>query len=299
MMKKENNHRNTLRENGIGWAFIAPSLIIFLSFIAFPFLFSLYLSLTEWNFLSGFKGIKWVGLGNFMRLGKDIHFKYGFKNIFIYAVATVPISIFLALVIAYLVTEYARGKRIFRLVFMVPYISNTVALSAVFSLLFRDTGTVNALLGSFGIAPIKWFANPSYNKFPIVLLVIWTSIGFNSIIYSAALQNVPISLYEAATIDGANRTQKFFRITLPMVSSTTFYLLIVRLITSFKIFASISIMTNKVKALYNTSMVMEIYVSAFENYKFGYASAEAVVLFVIIMIVTLINFVGQKRWVHY
>lgn len=294
-------HRNRLQrqENLVGYTFILPSLLVFLTMIAFPFLFSLFLSLTKWNFLSGFQGIRWVGLDNFAKLVKDTRFLYAVKNTFLYALATVPVSILLALVLAYLINEWVWGKKVFRLAFMIPYISNTVALAAVFQYLFRDIGPINAFLATLGIAPPQWFADPAINKIPIILLVIWTSVGFNIIIYSAALQNVPRDYYEAARIDGASGLQCFLHITLPAVSPTTFYLLIVRLITSFKIFTSINIMTFNTNATANTSMVMEIYTNAFENYNFGYASAEAVVLFVMIMAITLFNFWGQKRWVHY
>lgn len=130
-------------------------------------------------------------------------------------------------------------------------------------------------------------------------MVIWTAVGYELVIYMSALQSVPASLYEAADIDRATGMQKFFYITLPMVSPTTFYLVIVRMIAVFKIFSSVNIMTMGSPSYANTSMVVEIYGNAFGSYKFGYAAAQSMVLFVLILVITLLNFWGQKKWVHY
>lgn len=289
------------REDLVGYAFIGPALLAFLILVAFPFFFSIFLAFTEWNFLSGFGGIKFVGFDNFIKLMSDRKFLNAIVNTAFYAITTVPTSIIISLVLAYLLNGKVYAKKALRLCFFVPYISSVVALSAVFKFLFREDGIVNnALLNLHIISePMKWMTNASLSRYPIVLLLIWTAIGYEMIIYMAALQNVPTSLYEAAEIDGASGFMRFWRITFPMISPTTFYLVIVRLIAAFKVFSAVNIMTMGTAANANTSMVTEIYSKAFSNYKFGYASAQALVLFFIILAITLFNFWSQKKWVHY
>lgn len=289
------------RENLIGYAFVTPALLAFLILIAFPFFFSLFLSLTEWNFLSGLQGLKFVGLNNFKNLTSDRRFIKAFFNTFTYAIATVPVSILIALGLAYLLNGKVFGKKFLRLCFFIPYISSVVALAAVFKFMFREDGIINNVLMKTGLVtePVKWLTNAQLNKIPIVLLLIWTAIGYELIIYIAALQNVPRELIEAATLDGANSFQQFLHITFPLISPTTFYLVIVRTISALKVFSAIDVMTLGSNAIDNTSMVVQIYGEAFSGYKFGYASAEAVVLFAVILLITLVQFWGQKKWVHY
>ena len=262
---------------------------------------SLLLSFTKWNFLSGIQNIQIVGIQNFVNLFKDRYFVQAIKNTVIYTVTTVPISLLLALAIAYLLNGKTYIKKSLRLCFFIPYISSAVALAAVFKAVLRDDGVVNQILHYvFQVSDLpKWFADSSLNKIPIILLVIWTAIGYELIIYMAALQNIPASLYEASEIDGASGFAKFIHITFPMISPTTFFLVIVRMIATFKIFTSVNVMTLGAPTKANTSMVMRIYQEAFSNYKFGFASAEALFLFFIILTVTLIQFAGQKKWVHY
>lgn len=306
-MSKIGRNRNQIKENLTGYAFVSPALIAYLLLIAFPFFLTLILSFTEFNFLKvrslaklG-KYIDFIGLDNFRDILSDRRFLQSIKNTFIYAFTTVPASIVLGLVLAYVLNGKVYMKKLLRLAFFVPYISSIVALGAVFKFLFREDGLVNTFLSRIGwiTEPIKWTVDPRVTKVPIILLVIWTSLGYVLIIYMAALQNVPRSLYEAATIDGASSFQQFLKITLPMVSPTTFYLLTVRLIAIFKIFGSVNVFTMGSSITSNTSIVQEIYSTAFSSYQHGYASAQSVVLLLIILFFTAINFAGQKKWVHY
>lgn len=306
-MKKVGRNRNQLKENLAGYAFVSPALITYILLIAFPFFLTLILSFTEFNFLKvrnlaklG-KYIEFVGFDNFKEAFADRRFMAGISNTFVYAFTTVPASIILGIVLAYVLNGKVFLKKVLRLAFFVPYISSIVALGAVFKFLFREDGLVNNFLSSMGwiTEPLKWTVEPSLSKIPIILLVIWTSLGYVLIIYMAALQNVPRTLYEAATIDGASGFQQFMKITVPMVSPTTFYLVIVRLIAIFKIFGSVNVFTMGSSITSNTSIVQEIYSTAFSSYQHGYASAQSVILLGIILFFTAINFVGQKKWVHY
>jgi len=291
---------NKRKDTLTGWLFIAPMLIAFLIFVAFPFFASLGLSFTKWNFIGGWKKLKWIGLENFEDLLGDGRFLQAINNTFVYAAATVPTSIIAALGLAYLLNNKVYFKKTLRMAFFIPYISNTVALAAVFKFLFNREGIINRGLNALiGMEPLNWMTTPSVNKIPVILLVVWTAIGYELVIYMAALQNVPKNLYEAADIDGATGWSKFWKITFPMISPTTFYLCIVRFIAVFKIFSSVNIMTLGTSQASNTSIVQQIYTSAFSKYQFGYASAQAMVLFVMILIITRIQFFTQKKWVHY
>lgn len=263
---------NKRKENLTGWLFIMPMLVAFLIFIAFPFFTSIGLSFTEWNFIGGWERLKWVGMDNFVRLTKDFRFVQAIKNTLVYAAATVPTSILLALGLANLLNHQVYLKKTLRMAFFIPYISNTVALAAVFKFLFNTEGIINRALNSMlGVKAIDWITNPSANKVPIILLVIWTALGYELVIYMAALQNVPRNLYEAADMDGASGWTKFWKITFPMISPTTFYLCIVRFISVFKLFSAVNIITMGTTQASNTSIVQRIYDSAFSKYEFGYA----------------------------
>lgn len=305
MMKNVRDKRR--KENLAGYAFIAPALTCYLLLVAFPFCLTLVLSFTEFNFLRvrdlsqlG-SSIQWIGLENFVEAFRDRRFMSSISNTFVYALTTVPASILLGIALAYILNGKVFCKKALRLIFFIPYISSVVAVGAVFKFLFREDGLINNFLQTVGLVaePVKWTVDARFTKIPIILLVIWTSLGYVLIIYMAALQNVPRSLYEAATIDGATSLQQFKSITLPLVSPTTFYLVIVRLIAVFKIFGSVNVFTMGSSITSNTSMVQEIYTTAFSNYQHGYASAQSVVLLLIIVFFTALNFAGQKKWVHY
>ena len=279
-------------ENRAGWLFIAPAMFIFLALIALPIVMSILLSFTDWNFLSGLEGIEWVGLKNFVRIfTRDRKFKMALVNTLLYAATVTPISILMALLFAYMINDKTHFRKFNRLCFFIPYISSMVALAAVFRFLFRSDGPINLLLTRLGVEEVpKWLTDTSLCRIPVICVMIYAGIGFSLIVYMAALQSVPKELYEAATVDGAASFRKFWSITIPMLSPTTFYLCIVRLIAAFKAFSAVNIMGVSSSA---PSLVTEIYTNAFNSYKFGYASAEAWVLVAVILVVTVIQFWGQ------
>ena len=306
MFAKKQNRLQT-KENIAGYAFVAPALICFILFMAFPFFLTLILSFFDFNFLKVkklehlAKYMKFIGFENFTDLLKDRRFMQSIINTVVYTISTVPASIIIGLALAYVMHDNIHCKKLLRLAFFIPYISSVVALGAVFKFLFREDGLVNNFLMALNLAsePIQWSVDPAVSKIPIILLVIWSSLGYVLIIYMAAIENVPRTLYEAATIDGADTFTQFMKITVPLISPTTFYLIIVRMIAVFKIFSSVNVFTMGSSITSNTSIVQEIYSSAFTSYEHGYASAQSVVLLIIILIITGINFWGQKKWVHY
>lgn len=280
--------------------FLMPALLIFVVLVLGPVLFSTYIAFTNWKFTTGLKGIKWTGISNFQKLGSDKNFIFALKNTFIYTITCVPLTIFISLFLAYQLNGRVYGSKLWRTMVFVPYISNMVALALLFRCLFRSNGIINSfLINTLGYKEgLQWLSSNSLNKIPVILLSTWSSIGYSMIVYIAALQDIPESLYEAASIDGATSKKCFWHITLPLVSPTTFYLMIIRMIAVFKIFTSVNVLTGDNVARGNISLVVKIYQDAFGNYKFGYASAEAWVLFVIIFAFTLIQFWGKKKWVH-
>lgn len=287
------------RENRAGWLFMLPAMILFITLVIIPVIMSFFLSFTSWNFLSGFSGIKFVGMSNYIKLlTNDRKFHVALVNTFVYAITTVPISIVLALIFAYMINDKVYLKKFNRMCLFIPYISSAVALSAVFRFLFRSDGPVNSILiHVFHVSQVpEWLTSTSLCKIPIICVMIYSGIGYSVIVYLAALQNVPSELYDAAAVDGAGSIKTFWKITLPMVSPTTFYLCIVRLIASFKVFTAINVMGMSDTA---PSIVIKIYQSAFQSYKFGIASAEAWILVFIILIITGIQFLAQKKWVVY
>lgn len=288
---------NKRKEALAGWVFLSPALIVFFALVFFPVVASILLAFTKWNFLSGLEGIKWIGVDNFVKLFKrDRDFKKAFINTFVYAGVTVPISIIFALIAAYMLNTKVYLKKFIRMCFFIPYISSMVALAAVFKYLFTTNGPVNQVINALGGESIKFLTSSEFCRIPIIVVVVYAGIGFSLIVYMAALQNVPSELYEASKIDGAGELASFFKITLPLISPTTFYLLVVRMIAAFKIFAAPNIIGY---AGNSSGLVNIVYEEAFRHYNFGYASAAAWVLVGIILVVTLVQMWGQKKWVHY
>jgi multiple sugar transport system permease protein len=292
--------RNALRrrETITGYLFLTPTLIGFALFMAFPFVASLILSFSKWNMISGLQGIEFVGLENFCKMFVSRNFGTAIKNNLLISATTVPVTLLISLGIAYLLNEVVFLKKTIRVMYFLPYICNIVATSIIWKLLFRTDGPINNILISLGVSEVpRWLASTQYALYPILALTVWMGIGYDMIIYMAALQNIPVDLYEAGELDGAVGVKRFIYITIPMLSPTTYFLVVTRMIMSFQIFSSINIITQG--ALKTTVLVYEIYKEAFISYKFGYGSAIAWVLFLIILAITLIQMWTEKKWVTY
>ncbi len=294
---KRGINMNRRNENRVAYLFLTPSLIGFIVLLLLPLIFSLFLSFTDWDLLSGFKGIHFVGVKNFIDVWSDEWFINSFKNNFYFSLVVVPVTMVIALVLAYILNDKVYGKGTIRLFFFIPYISSLIAVSVVFIALYHPTlGPINQFLRSLGIKnPPKWLGDPKSALEGIMMLVIWKGLGYDLIIYLAGLQNIPKHLYEAAMIDGASSFRKFIHITLPSLAPTTFFLFVTRIIHSFQVFGPINVMTQGGPSQSTTVLVYYIYKSAFSFYKMGYASAMSWILFIVIFAITLVQWQGQKK----
>lgn len=288
------------RENLAGYAFIGPMFIGTSILVLFPILSSFVLSFTDWNFVSGYQNAKFVGLENFSKLLTNTLFLKGLVNNVLLILA-VPITLVLSLGLAVIINKYVYMKDLFKVIYFMPFISSIVAVAVVFQVLFHPTkGPINQLLLTLGVEnPPGWIADVTFALPSVMLIMVWTGIGFNLIIYLAGLQNIPKELYEAAQMDGATAWSQFLKITIPLVSPTTFLLFVTGVISSFKVFDLIIVLTNGGPANSTITPVVYLYQQAFIELKTGYASAISLVMFVIILIITYIQFIGQKKWVNY
>lgn len=288
-------------ENGWGLLFILPSLVGFAIFYVFPLLFSLFLSFCKWDFASGFSTIEMIGMNNYRDLLTDVWFTDSFKNSIIFTVAAVGIGTALALIIAELVHKKVYFSKTFKTIMFLPYISSAVAVAIVWMVLLQPSfGPVNGFLQSIGIQnPPRWLGDLKWALPTITGIFIWQQLGYKVMVFVAGLSGISKELYEAAEIDGANGLQKFFNVTVPMISPTTFFLVIMGIISSFKVFDQINILTQGGPGTATTVLSYYIYRAAFQFYQMGYACAAAWVMFVLIFMITIIQWRGQKKWVSY
>lgn len=292
--------KNNVIETITGYMFIAPLAIGLLVLTLIPIILSLIISFTSWSLVQGVKGIKFIGMKNFVVLFHDPVFLKSLSNNFIF-ILVVPTTMALALLLAIIINKNVYWKDLFKVVYFMPYISSIVAVAIVCQVLFHpEYGPINETLKTLGMAnPPKWLADPQFSLLTVMGITVWTGLGYNLIIYLAGLQNIPKDLYEAADIDGASSISKFFRITLPLLSPTTFFLLVTGIIGSFKVFDIIVVLTNGGPSDSSSMMVFYLYQQAFINLKTGYASAISVILLLCVLVITLIQFFAQKKWVNY
>lgn len=279
------------KEALIGWLFLAPEIVGMLLLNVFALGFSLYLSLSDWDMLSGVQGIEFTGLDNYIKMFNDPTIIQAIKNNLIYMVLTVPIPIAIALVLSVLIHNSVFFKSYFKVAFFIPYISSIIAVAAVWSALFHPSlGPINQFLMDLGISnPPKWLVDPKTSLLAISIISSWAGLGYTIIIYMAGLTNISNEIYEAADIDGASAIKKFFAITVPMLRPTTFFLLITMLIGSFKVFDIIAFLTEGGPNNSSTVLVFRIYEEGFQYYNMGYASAISWLLFAIIGLITALT----------
>ncbi|WP_242865997.1 carbohydrate ABC transporter permease [Desnuesiella massiliensis] len=282
-----------------GYLMIAPVLIGLMVFYIIPFFESLFISFTN---MGPFGTYNWVGIENFKNILSDSNFYLALKNTFIYTIVSVPITIALSIILAVLLNSNIKGLSIYRTIYFLPAITMPAAVSMVWRWLFNsDFGLINYMLSKFGIAGPSWITNPKIALFSVIIVGVWSKVGYNMIILLAGLQGISKSYYEAAEIDGAGTFKKFTNITLPLLTPTIFFVVVMSLIGAFQVFEYIFMMipNNSVSLESTQSVVYLFYKNAFMLGEKGYASAIAVILFVIIMIITFIQMKLQDKWVNY
>lgn len=281
-----------------GMGFILPSLLGFLIFTFIPVVISLCLSFTSWNFMEGIEGIKFNGLANYIRLFSDEWFLNSYKNNIIFTAVTVPVLIALGLVMATIINKYIYGGGVVRTMIFIPYIASVVAVCTVWMVLLQPSyGPVNEFLRSIGIAnPPGWLADFKWSLPSIMIIYVWQQVGYYSIVFLAGLKGLPEDVYEAAKVDGASSIRQFFSLTVPLISPTTFFLTIMGIIGSFKVFDQISVLTQGGPGSSSSVMAYYVYRTAFDYFEMGYANTLAWALFVLVFLVTLVQWKMQAKF---
>lgn len=283
-----------LRDSLVAYSFIAPNFIGFCVFTLVPMIFAICLAFCDWD---GVHAIQFVGLQNFADLLSDNTFKVSFVNTIIYAVGTVPLTLVCSLGLALLLNQKVFARNFFRTVAFFPYVASLVAVAAVWNMIFNPSmGPVNMVLSAFGVEELpRWAAGKETAMITVILFSVWKNMGYYMVIYLAGLQGTNPELNEAAELDGANRRQIFWHIILPQLRPTTFFVVIMLTITSFKVYDQMYMITQGGPGNATMTLVYDIYNVAFVGTpRYGYASAISMVLFALVLIVTLVQFRGSS-----
>ncbi|MEU6536638.1 sugar ABC transporter permease [Streptomyces sp. NPDC047000] len=285
------------RSGAWGVGFAAPHALGLALFTLVPVVIALFMSLHDWPMIGS---PSWIGLGNYSALLGDPTFRTALSNTFLFVVLYVPLNLVVSLGMAAWLSPKIRHRQIFRVVFFLPTVTPIVANAVVWRMLYQPDGAIDATARSFlGITMPDFLADPHWAMIAIVVMSVWQGFGYNMIVFSSALDSVPESQLEAAALDGANAWTVFWRIKLPLISPSLFFATTMTLITSFQVFIQPYIMTRGGPGDSTVTLVQFIYNQGFTFQKLGLASAAAWVLFVIILGVTAVQFLGQKKWVHY
>ncbi len=291
-------YRRRLVKPETAWAylFIAPQIVGLLAFAVFPTIAVIGLSFTQWDLIHP---IQWVGLSNYHSQFSDPLFWQSLLQTIYFTAVSIPLTLVIALLAALALNRKIALRAWYRAAFFMPVVTSTVAVAIVWSWLYNpDYGLINTLLSDIGITGPSWLADLNWAMPSIIIVSVWQSFGYSMVIFLAGLQGIPAHLYEAAQIDGAGRWQQFLHVTIPMLSPTSFFLVVTGMISSFQVFNQIYVMTQGGPADATRVLVYQIYELAFQLFKFGDASVVTIVLFAIILAVTLIQF-RFARWVTY
>lgn len=284
------------KENLWAYIFVGPQLLGFLLFVVFPLLFSIYLCFAQWNFIDM---PTFVGLDNFKAIFRDQIFFKSIGNTFIYIIITVPLTLITSLTLALLTNRKLPFMKFYRAAFFLPMVTSTVAIAMVWLFIYQPYGGIlNTILEFFGVQnPPKWLQDSSLARFAVSLVTIWLKVGYYYIIFDAGLKNIPTELYEAASIDGASTWTKIKRITIPMLSSVMFFVTVMLFIDIFNMFNEVYIMTAGGPDYSTYTLSMYIYFYAFNQFDMGRAAVGSWILFLLVSIVTIIQFQIKKRLV--
>ncbi|MDY0323632.1 MAG: sugar ABC transporter permease [Candidatus Carbobacillus sp.] len=281
--------------------YLAPALIILIVFNIYPIITSFLMSLyTDYDYFNDI--VYRYGFDNFLFLLHDADFHLALRNTFIFVLGVVPVSIAISLFIALLLNANIKLRGFFRTVYFIPFVTSVVAISIVWRWIFHtEYGLLNYFLSWFGISPIKWLTDPQWAMPSLIILAIWKGLGYNIVIFLAGLQNIPEHYYLAARIDRASRWDRFWHITWPLLSPTTFFISIISVIGSFKVFDEIYALFDGRPGPVRSALTVVYYIfeKFYRDQEYGVASAAAYILFLIVFILTLLQLYIGKRRVHY
>lgn len=286
-----------VRQSAVGYALLAPSIVGVIGFLLIPVLVVMVVSLFDWKLLAT---PEFVGLENYRELAGDAEVWHSFAVTAYYVAICVPGTAILSLLLALLVDRKLRGLKYFRALLLIPWMATPVAMGLIWTWIFDPGhGALNSFLGIFGIAGPSWLSSTALAMPSVAAVHIWQFAGYNMLFFLAGLQNIPPSLREASSLDGASNVRHFFAITLPLLRPTTLFVLITNVIGSFQAFDTIFVMTEGGPGNSTEVMTYHIFVQAFRKFDFGYASAISVLLFAVILVVTMAQFAYFERRTTY
>ncbi|MFF2053376.1 carbohydrate ABC transporter permease [Leifsonia sp. NPDC058194] len=282
------------RSTLIGWSFILPNFLGFALFTLVPVIAAFVLAFMHWD---SYNPPTWAGIDNFLRLFRDDDFRIALQNTVLYALGHVPLTLALSLGLALLLNQKLRGIAFFRVAIFFPYITSLVAIAIVWNMLFDPTsGPINQFLHAIGIADAPgWTASTTWALPAVIITSVWRDMGYYMVLFLAGLQAIPREYYEAAQMDGAGRWRSFWNVTLPSLRPTTFLVLVLLSVSSFKVFDLVFVMTQGGPGRATLVLSQLIYQDGILNGEFGYSSAISLVLFLIVLLVTVFQFRIQQR----
>lgn len=288
-------YRGFQKDHLWGYLFITPQVLGFAVFVAFPLVSLVIFSLQDYSLLSGTR--TFVGLSNYAQaFGKDLLFMKTFRNTLVFTAGLVPVNVLLALLLAVMLDQKFHGNVIFRTIFFIPVVTSAVAWSLVWrSVLQGENGALNQMLAMIGIEGPNWLREESWAMISVIIVRVFQNVGMNMILFLTALANIPVEYREAASIDGANRGQSFFKITIPLLAPTMLMVLMITVIGSLRVFDHILLLTAGGPNHSTMVLVYYVYYTAFRSFQPGYASVGALALFVTSLVLTLIQWSARKR----
>lgn len=299
-MKKIKRKEQFLKLSNIGnvFLFVLPALIPLIVFWIYPILRTVWISFTDWDFMT--PDYSFVFLKNYTALFKDSRFYNALWNTLVFTAGTLLPTILGGLGLALLLRKNFRGSGIFKFVLFSPWITPTVAISIVWTWIFQpDGGIANIVLELFHLPALKWISSSETAMLSVIIVTVWKSLGYAMIFYLSALEKVPAELYEASSMDGAKRFRQFVDMTLPSISPTTFFLMIITMVNSLQAYDQIQILTQGGPSGSTRTLLYMYYQLGFEEFKMGQAASVAVVMILITVLLSVIQFTASKKWVHY
>ena len=287
------------REAFVGYLFILPTYIGFLIFILYPLIESIRISFLEFSIL---RDSTYIGLDNYAAMLTDSRLRTVYINTVVFTVLAVFFNAGIGLLLAVMLNRRLPRviRNLYRSIFFFPVLIAHTYIAVIWRFLYQeDTGVINYYLSFFGVEPIPWLGHVHWAMAAIIIMDVWKNTGFAMLVFLAGLQSIPHEYYEAAQLDGANERQLFTRITIPLLSPSIFFILVIFMIGALQVFDSIIVLTDGGPGDATRSVVMYIYQQAFQRLDFGYAAAVSWTLFLVIMAVTLVQFLVSRRWVHY